>query len=258
MDIATLFGILLGFLALFITIAHDVVPQAGWAGMLTYTNWPAALIVFGGCASAILVTFRMPDFIAGLKAGRKVFISGLPDADAVITQLVKCAEMARKDGILALEAVVSQVKDEFLAQGLRLAIDGTDPDVIEKILSNKIEAMEMRHNRGKMFWEVAGRYAPGFGMCGTLIGMIIMLQNLSDPKKIGGAMSLAMVATLYGALGANFFFLPVADKLTNLHKDEAMVMQIVIEGIVAIQAGDNPRIVEDKLRTFIKQAPRKA
>ncbi len=181
LDISTLIGILLGFIAVFITIAHDVVPQAGWAGMLTYTNWPAALIVFGGCTSAMLLTFRMPDFIAGLKAGRKVFISGLPDADAVITQLVKCAEMARKDGILALEAVVSQVKDEFLAQGLRLAIDGTDPDVIEKILSNKIEAMEMRHNRGKMFWEVAGRYAPGFGMCGTLLGMISMLQNLSDP-----------------------------------------------------------------------------
>jgi chemotaxis protein MotA len=110
-----------------------------------------------------------------------------------------------------------------------------------------------------MFYEVAGRYAPGFGMCGTLIGMIIMMQNLSDPKQIGTAMSLAMVATLYGALGANFFFLPMADKLTNLHKDEAMVRHIVIEGIVSIQTGDNPRIVEDKLRTFLKKkAPAKA
>lgn len=259
MDIASIIGYVLGFLVVIITIAHDVVPAAGWGGMLSYLNWPAGLIVFGGCAAALMVTFRMPDFISGLKAGGKVFKADLPDPEAVIARLVKCAEMARKDGILALEAVVQQIDDEFLAQGLRLAIDGTDPDIIEKILTNKIEAMEMRHNRGKMFFEVAGRYAPGFGMCGTLIGMIIMMQNLTDPKQIGGAMSLAMVATLYGALGANFFFLPMADKLTNLHKDEAMVRHIVIEGIVSIQTGDNPRIVEDKLRTFLqKKAPAQA
>ncbi len=254
MDIATLIGIVLGAVAVLGTLYEEV----GFGGIRFYFQFSAALIVFGGCAAALLLTFRIPDFIAGVKAGMKIFKPNLPDADAVITQLVKCAEMARKDGILALEAVVSQVKDEFLAQGLRLAIDGTDPDVIEKILSNKIEAMEMRHSRGKMFYEVAGRYAPGFGMCGTLLGMISMLQNLDNPKEIGRGMSVAMVATLYGALGANFFFLPLADKLTNLHKDEAMVMQIVIEGIVAIQAGDNPRIVEDKLRTFIKKAPQKA
>ena len=224
MDIATFIGLLVGLSCVAITIAHD----AGLSGLIGYLDWPAALIVFGGCGAAMLVTFRMPDFIAGLKAGFKVFSAKMPDPEAVINQLVKCADMARKDGILALEAVVQKVDDEFLAQGLRLAIDGTDPDVIEKILTNKIEAMEMRHNRGKMFYEVAGRYAPGFGMCGTLIGMIIMLQNLEDPKKIGKSMSLAMIATLYGALGANFFFLPVADKLTNLHKDEALTRQIVI------------------------------
>ena len=250
MDIATVIGLLLGLACVCITILHD----AGLSGLMFYVDWPAALIVFGGCGAAMLVTFRLPDFLSGLKAGMKVFNAKLADPEEIIARLVKCADMARKDGILALESVVQQVDDEFLAQGLRLAIDGTDPDIIEKILSNKIEAMEQRHNRGKMFYEVAGRYAPGFGMCGTLIGMIIMLQNLEDPKKIGKSMSLAMIATLYGALGANFFFLPVADKLTNLHKDEAMIKQIIIEGIVSIQAGDNPRIVEDKLRTFLKKA----
>ena len=254
MDIATLIGILLGAGAVLGALAMEV----GVDKLPFYFQTSAALIVFGGCIAALLLTFRLPDFLAGIKAGMKVFKSDMPDPEAVITQLVKCAEMARKDGILALESVVQQVKDEFLAQGLRLAIDGTDPDVIEKILSNKIEALEMRHQRGKMFYECAGRYAPGFGMCGTLLGMIAMLQNLSNPKEIGGAMSLAMVATLYGALGANFFFLPVADKLTNLHKDEAMVKQIVIEGVVSIQAGDNPRIVEDKLRTFLKKAAARA
>ena len=254
MDIASLIGVVLGAIAVLGTLAMEV----GLSGLKFYFQASAALIVFGGCASAMLLTFRLPDFFAGIRAGMKVFICKKPNPEAVIERLVKCAEMARKDGILALESVVQQVDDEFLAQGLRLAIDGTDPDIIEKILANKIEAMEMRHSRGKMFYEVAGRYAPGFGMCGTLLGMISMLQNLSDPKKIGGGMSVAMVATLYGALGANFFFLPLADKLTNLHKDEAMVMQIVIEGVVAIQAGDNPRIVEDKLRTFIKKAKQKA
>lgn len=255
MDLATLIGAIAGLSIVSICIAHD---SGGIAGLIGYLDWPAAMIVFGGCASAMLLTFNFKDFLAGCKSAKKCVFPNLPDAEAVIAQLVKCAEMARKDGILALESVVQQVQDEFLAQGLRLAIDGTDPEVIEKILSNKIEAMELRHHRGKMFWEVAGRYAPGFGMCGTLIGMIIMLQNLEDPKKIGKAMSLAMIATLYGALGANFFFLPLADKLSNLHKDEAVVRQIVIEGVVSIQAGDNPRIVEDKLRTFLKQAAPKA
>lgn len=250
MDIASIIGAVLGLGIVAATIIHD----AGWDGLPFYFNWPAALVVFGGCGAAMLLTFNLKDFMGGLKSAKKMIFPNLPDAEAVINQLVKCAEMARKDGILALESVVQQVKDDFLAQGLRLAIDGTDPDVIEKILSNKIEAMERRHHLGKMFWEVAGRYAPGFGMCGTLIGMIIMLQSLEDPKKIGVSMSLAMIATLYGALGANFFFLPIADKLSNLHKAEATVRQIVIEGVVAIQAGDNPRIVEDKLRTFLKQS----
>ncbi len=253
MDIATIIGIILGFVAVIGTLALEV----GLSGLPFYFQITAALIVFGGCAAAMLMTFRMPDFISGLLSAKKVFFPNLPDPEAVITQLVKCAEMARKDGILALESVVAQVNDEFLAQGLRLAIDGTDPEVIQKILSNKIETMEARHNKGKMFWEVAGRYAPGFGMCGTLLGMISMMQNLSDPKQIGASMSLAMVATLYGALGANFFFLPVADKLSNLHKDEALARQIVIEGIVSIQAGDNPRIVEDKLKTFLKPKAKK-
>ena len=253
LDIATLIGFVLGAVAVLGTLAMEV----GFGAIAFYFQTSAALIVFGGCCAAMLLTFRLPDFLSGLSAAKKVFIPGLPDPEATIAQLVKCAEMARKDGILALESVVAQVQDEFLAQGLRLAIDGTDPEVIQKILSNKIETMEARHNKGKMFWEVAGRYAPGFGMCGTLLGMISMLQNLSDPKKIGGGMSVAMVATLYGALGANFFFLPIADKLSNLHKDEALARQIVIEGIVSIQAGDNPRIVEDKLKTFLPPKKKK-
>ena len=161
------------------------------------------------------------------------------------------AEVARRDGILALENATAEIKDPFLVSGIQMAVDGTDPDQIESILLSDLEAVEARHADGKALFDSLGRYTPAFGMIGTLIGLVIMLKNMDDPSKIGPAMAVALLTTLYGALAANLVALPLADKLAIRSRDETAVKMIVIKGVMAIQTGDNPRIVEQKLKTFL-------
>ncbi len=246
MDISTLIGLVVGFACISYTIFHV---SAG--NFKIFLSMSELIIVFGTTVGALFTTFKFSDVINAFKAALRIFIAPKENPEETISQIVKCAEVARKDGILALEPIVQQVIDPFLSQGLRLAIDGTDPDSIETILQNKLDSMEIRHNRCKFFYEIAGRACPTFAMCGTLIGIIVMLQSLDDPKKIGRGLGAAMVATLYGAIGANLLFLPIAEKLKNQHGDEMLARKIIIQGIVAIQAGDNPRIVEEKLLTFL-------
>ena len=246
MDISTLIGFVIALFSLLFSIHHTAGEK--W---YVFVSPGEMLIVFGTTIGALFVTFKLNDVFAAFKAALRIFIAPKEDPEGTIGQIVKCAEVARKDGILALEPIAQQVTDPFLSQGLRLAIDGTDPDSIETILQNKLDSMEVRHNRSKFFYEVAGRACPTFAMCGTLIGIIFMLQSLEDPKKIGTGLGAAMVATLYGAVGANLLFLPIAEKLKNQHGDEMLSRKIIIQGIVSIQAGDNPGIVEEKLMTFL-------
>lgn len=246
MDISTLIGFAIALGSVGYTIWHVT-----HGNFMLFVSVSEVVIVFGTTIGALFVTFKLSDVLAAWKAALRIFFAPKEDPEAMIQQIVKCAEVARKDGILALEPIAQKVEDPFLQQGLRLAIDGTDPDSIETILQNKIDAMEVRHNRSKFYYDVAGRACPTFAMCGTLIGIIFMLQSLDDPKKIGSGLGAAMVATLYGALGANLLFLPIAEKLKNQHGDEMLARKIIIQGIVSIQAGDNPRIVEEKLVTFL-------
>jgi len=172
--------------------------------------------------------------------------------------LVKYAEIARRDGILALENVTSKISDPFLISGIQMAVDGTDPDLIETIMSNDLEAVQSRHAEGKALFDNAGKYAPAFGMIGTLIGLVVMLRNMSDPSAIGPAMAVALITTFYGALVANVFALPMAEKLALRSREEILLKQIIIKGVMSIQSGDNPRIVEQKLRTFLPYRSRMA
>lgn len=159
--------------------------------------------------------------------------------------------MARRDGILALENVTDDIKDPFLVSGIQMAVDGTDPDLIETIMMNDLEAVESRHAEGKALFDNIGKFAPAFGMIGTLIGLVIMLQHMDDPSKIGPAMAVALLTTLYGALLANLFAMPMAEKLGLRSREEVLLKLVVIKGVMAIQSGDNPRIVEQKLKTFL-------
>ena len=169
----------------------------------------------------------------------------------LINRMVQFAEIARRDGILALEGVTSDIQDEFLVKGIQLAVDGTDPELIEQIMSTELDNMVERHGAGRRVLEVATKYAPAWGMIGTLIGLILMLRKLDDPSSIGPNMAVALLTTMYGAVLANFILGPMADKLAIRTNEELLVKQIVVRGVLSIQSGDNPRIVEQRLRIFL-------
>jgi chemotaxis protein MotA len=169
----------------------------------------------------------------------------------LIKDLVSYAEVARRDGILSLENVIADVKDPFIVSGIQMAVDGTDPDLIEQIMIGELETVAARHESGKAMFDNIGKYAPAFGMIGTLVGLVIMLQNMDDPDSIGPAMAVALLTTLYGSMLANLFALPIADKLAKRSEDELLVKSIVIKGVMSIQSGDNPRVVEQKLKSFL-------
>jgi chemotaxis protein MotA len=180
------------------------------------------------------------------------------DPAVVIGQLVQLAEVARRDGILALENRVAEVKDPFLVSGIQMAVDGTDPEVIQTVMETELSNLMERHASGKGLLDGMGKYAPAFGMIGTLIGLVAMLSNMDDPSSIGAGMAAALLTTLYGAIMANCIFLPMADKLALRSSEEVLVKTIIIQGVMSIQSGDNPRNVEAKLKTFLPPALRAA
>ena len=176
----------------------------------------------------------------------------------IIETLVSFAETARREGILSLEQQAATLEDKFLKTGITLAVDGTEPEHIRDIMTTEIEYVAERHKTGAGIFEAMGMYAPAFGMIGTLIGLIAMLAKMSDPSSIGPNMAVALITTLYGAFAANLIFIPIAGKLRARSAGEILVRELSVEGIMSIQSGDNPRIVEDKLKAFVSPSLRKA
>lgn len=244
MDFATLIGLVTGVSLLLWAIM-------GKTSLGAFIDVGSVAIVLGGAFSAVLIAFPIKSIIGAMKVAKNCFFSKTRDPRELIADMVRFAEVARRDGILALENVTSDIKDPFLVSGIQMAVDGTDPDLIESVMVNDMETIESRHADGKAIFDSIGRYAPAFGMIGTLIGLVIMLGNMADPSSIGPAMSVALITTFYGALVANLFALPMADKLGLRSREEMLLKMIVIKGVMSIQCGDNPRIVEQKLKTFL-------
>lgn len=244
MDFATLIGIVTGVSLLLWAIM-------GKTSLGAFVDVGSVAIVLGGSFSAVLIAFPIRNLIGVVNVVKNCFFSKSRDPRTLIADMVRFAEVARRDGILALENVTGDIKDPFLVSGIQMAVDGTDPDLIESVMVNDMETIESRHADGKAIFDSIGRYAPAFGMIGTLIGLVIMLGNMSDPSSIGPAMSVALITTFYGALVANLFALPMADKLGLRSREEMLLKMIVIKGVMSIQSGDNPRIVEQKLKTFL-------
>jgi chemotaxis protein MotA len=244
MDIATIIGLISGTALLLWAIMSKT-------GLDTFVDGGSIAIVCGGSLSAALISFPIQNLLSVAKVVKNCFFSKARNPVTLIQELVQYAEVARRDGILALENVAGDIKDPFLVSGIQMAVDGTDPDLIETVMLSDLEAVEARHMEGKSLFDNIGRYAPAFGMIGTLVGLVIMLQNMSDPDSIGPAMAIALLTTFYGALLANLVALPLADKLGLRSREEMMLRMIVIKGVMAIQSGDNPRIVEQKLKTFL-------
>ncbi len=244
MDIATLLGLLCGFGILVWAVA-----TGGSLGQ--FFHLPSLAIVLGGTLAAVLANFPLPRVRKMSAVVRKTLFHRHQDPQVIIDKLVSCAERARKDGMLALEEDSETERDEFLRKGLRLAVDGTDPQLLEKILDTDIAQLEARHREGRKLLEAAGMFAPAFGMIGTLIGLIRMLSHMDRPEMIGPGMSIALITTFYGALLANVVFLPLAGKLGARSEEEVLLREMIIDGVLAIQSGDSPRIVAEKLRSYL-------
>lgn len=249
MDIATLIGLVLGAALVLMAILLG-------GDLMAYVNLPSVLIVVGGGFAATMASTPLKKFLQMPNVLKKTLFSKTTDILTLIRQIVELAEVARRDGILALEGMVEDMDDEFLISGIQMAVDGTDPEIIQTIMETELENLLERHEVGKSMFDALGRYAPAFGMIGTLIGLVAMLSNMDDPSKIGAGMAAALLTTLYGALLANILFLPLADKLAIRSAEEALTKTIVIQGVMTIQSGDNPRAVESKLMTFLPPAER--
>ncbi len=252
MDIATIAGLLIAFGMMAISVVM--------AGGSFSSMWDtaSALMVFGGAIGILLVCYPINNVLKAFAVVRKTMMNTPPDVQKIIKQLVSLAETARRDGLLALEPRLNEINDPFIKLGIQMSVDGQRPEVIEDILRTDIDSMALRHKEGKAVIDSIGKYAPALGLIGTLLGLIIMLGQMSDPSKIGPAMAVALVTTLYGAVLSNGSFLPFADKLAFISRQEIVAREIVVRGIMAIQSGENPRVIEQKLSTFLPPSQRKA
>ncbi len=244
MDIATIIGIVSGIAAIVISIL-----LGGTLG--AFVDLPSAFVVVGGTFAATLINYPLSDVISVLKVTKNAFLYKVMSPPEAITKVVSLSEIARREGVLALESAVEGIQDEFLKRGVQLAVDGTQPELIRSILDTELAYLEDRHKLGQGIFETLGAFAPAFGMIGTLIGLVNMLKTLDDPTQIGAGMAIALITTFYGAVMANLIFLPLAGKLKNRTERESLLKELTIEGIMSIQAGDNPRVVEEKLKAFL-------
>lgn len=245
MDLATIIGIILG-------IGLIVGSILSVTSLSTFIDVPSFAIVIGGTVAAVLIAFPLGQSLKLAKIVKNAFFSKTIDPVEYVSALVKLAEVARRDGILSLESHLADGKyDDFLVRGLRMAIDGQDPAVIQDAMEREIETIMDRHGSGKALFDGIGKYAPAFGMIGTLIGLVVMLQNMQNPDDLGPAMAVALITTFYGSLAANLFAMPIADKLALRSHHEVANKIMIMRGVMSIQAGDNPRIVQQKLMAFL-------
>lgn len=256
MDLASLIGIISGIFFLIFTMWIG----ADWdiTGLGGFLDWPSILCVVGGTIASTMISFPLPALANAVKAVRLVFMPPSVDPAGAIAEIIKLANLARKEGILALEESASNMEDDFLKKGIMLIVDGTDPELTRSIMETELAYIDNRHGAVKGVWDFIGSVGPAWGMIGTLIGLILMLRTLDDPGSIGPKMAVALVTTFYGSVIANFIANPFANKLKTYSDEEALMKEVLIEGMLSIQAGENPRIIEEKLKSFLAPALRAA
>ena len=250
MDVATIVGIILGFMV----ITSAIVVGGGWQ---MFIHIPSLAITVGGMLCSTLIHFSLPQFLGIFAVVKKTFITKIPPPSELIQKMVNYAAINRRDGALALEQEIPKVNDLFFVKALQMLVDGKDPDSIQDLISLEIRNLQERHSTGKKILEFMGAAAPAFGMIGTLIGLIQMLRSLESPESIGSGMAVALLTTFYGALTANLIFLPLAGKLGLYSKAETTAMEMMLEGVCAIARGDNPTAVREKMQAFVSQSRRK-
>jgi len=247
MDLATLIG-LIGAIG----IVLAAILSGGSA--LVFVNIPSMLIVLGGTFMVVMIKFSIKQFFGAFKVALRAFFYKTDKPEELISQIVDLAQVARKEGMLALEG--QEIDNEFLNQGIQMLIDGTDASVISTVMKKEATETIERHKWGAKVFTASGDVAPAMGMIGTLIGLVQMLSAMDDPKSIGPAMAVALLTTLYGAMFANMVAMPIADKLSLRKAEEGRIKAICIDGVLAIQQGQNPRIIEAMLKAYLEPKKR--
>ncbi len=245
MDLTSIGGILFG--VGMILLGQRI--EGGHVGSILVLS--AGMIVIGGTIGAVMLAFPTKDFVRGMKMLGQVFTEKKSDLPGLAKQIVDLASIARRDGVLALEAKLGEVQDPFLKRALGYVVDGVDATVTRDSLETAMEAEAGEATVGAKVWEAAGGYSPTVGILGAVLGLIHVMENLSDPSKLGGGIAVAFVGTIYGVGSANLFFLPICNKLRSIVEQQVVVREMLIEGLVSIANGENPRVIETKLQGYI-------
>lgn len=252
MDIASLIGIIFCFGM----VMFGIISSEGISGVVYFLDVPSVLITFGGAFAATLTSTSLSNFIGGLKSFTLIFKPVKVNVPEMITKIIELSNVARKEGLLSLEEAAGNLEDEFMKKGIMLIVDGTDPELVRGILETEMNSIHERHKQRSGFWDTLGAMGPAWGMIGTLIGLVVMLYNMSDPSNLGPKMGVALVTTFYGSMLANWICAPTSNKLQANDAIEMQSKEIMIEGLLSIQAGENPRVIEEKLKSFLSPSER--
>lgn len=247
MDITTIGGIAAGLLCIIISIVLD-------GDVSSFFNAPSVFIVLGGVLSATFASFPMKKLIGLIKAVQNAFKNDPHDVQQDVEKIIELANIARRNGIIALDELTEQMEEPFLKKGIMLIVDGSDPELIQGILETELAFIKERHAESRSILESMAAYSPAFGMIGTLIGLINMLKNLSDMSSLGPNMSIALITTFYGTVLANLVFNPLSKKLKAIGAQEYLRKELIMEGVLSINDGENPRIIREKLNAFLSRA----
>ena len=251
MDLATIVGLVAAF-----GLMVSAILQGG--SLLIFIDVPSVIIVIGGTIGTSLVNFPFSDILSAFKVARHAFFHKAVSPADTIGKLINYAGKARKEGILSLQSVMGEIEDEFFLKGLQMAVDGQEPDALKEMLDKEIEYVMERHEKGADIFMTFAAISPAMGMIGTLIGLVQMLQNMSDPSSIGPAMAVALLTTFYGAVIANIVATPMAGKLKLRSASEVLNKTLVTEGMKSILEGENPRLMEQRLHAFVSPGERES
>lgn len=244
MDLATILGILVSFGLLIWAMFMGGNP-------IIFLNLPSAFIVLGGTFGATLINYPLGNVFGVFRVLKNAFFTRQHDPVQIIDAFLGYAQRARREGILAIEPIIRNIEDDYLRKGLQLTVDGLEPSVIQEIMETEIAFLEERHERGAEVLTMMGTFAPAMGLIGTVIGLVQMLKSMNDPSTIGPAMAVALMTTFYGVTLANLVFNPMAGKLRTRSREEVLVREMILEGLLAISRGENPRILVEKMNSFI-------
>jgi chemotaxis protein MotA len=252
MDLGSVLGVVLGVACIIISIFIND------GEVISYWNLPSLFITVGGGLCSTLISFKLKDFLGIFKLCVHVFTDKKTSANETIEMLVKLSEKTRREGLLSIEPELEQMEDPFIRESLQLVVDGIESETIKDFMDTEIENMQARHGKGQAVFTTMGAIFPAWGMIGTMIGLINLLLKLDDPSQIGPSMSVALVTTFYGSVLSNFICIPMAEKLKLKSAEEVQMKEMIAEAVISIQAGENPKMLEQKLKIFLTPDQRRA